>query len=86
MAGEADLHAAERADFQLLLRQWETVRDILTSADVDLASYARLGSSGARGLVGKGQLSMTDLGRFWPRPERGEGDADASPSPVAEDA
>jgi CheY-like chemotaxis protein len=57
---------------------------LLTSADVDLASYARLGSSGARGLVGKGQLAMTDLSRFWPRPTRLEGDADASP--VAEDA
>ncbi len=55
---------------------------LLTSADVDLASYARLNDSGARGLVGKGQLAMTDLDRFWPRPEGTDGDV----SPVVDDA
>ena len=55
---------------------------LLTSADVDLASYARLNASGARGLVGKGQLAMTDLARFWPRPAGGDGDV----SPVVDDA
>jgi two-component system chemotaxis response regulator CheY len=55
---------------------------LLTSADVDLASYARLNASGATGLVGKGQLAMTDLDRFWPRPAGGDGDV----SPVVDDA
>jgi two-component system chemotaxis response regulator CheY len=55
---------------------------LLTSADVDLASYARLNGSGARGLVGKGQLAMTDLDRFWPRPEGSDG----AVSPIVDDA
>lgn len=55
---------------------------LLTSTDVDLASYARLNGSGARGLVGKGQLAMTDLDRFWPRPEGWDGGV----SPIVGDA
>lgn len=57
---------------------------LLTASDVELASYARLTGSGARGLVGKGQLAMTDLGRFWPDPDGHTGDVQASP--VVDDA
>lgn len=59
---------------------------LLTSTDVELASYARLTTSGARGLVGKGQLAMTDLGRFWPRPHGLEDESEAASSPVVDDA
>lgn len=59
---------------------------LLTSTDVDLSSYARLTTSGARGLVGKGQLAMTDLGQFWPRPYGREDEPDAASSPVVDDA
>jgi DNA-binding NarL/FixJ family response regulator len=39
---------------------------LMMTADPHLASYAMVGQSGARGLVGKADLCRTDLSEFWP--------------------
>jgi DNA-binding NarL/FixJ family response regulator len=39
---------------------------LMMTADPHLASYAMVGQSGARGLVGKADLCGIDLSEFWP--------------------
>ncbi|HET7049511.1 MAG TPA: response regulator [Solirubrobacteraceae bacterium] len=41
---------------------------LMMTADPQLAHYAMLDRSGARGLVSKADLAGTDLGAFWPVP------------------